>query len=237
MNCSICGSATLCSSDGEYYRCTSCGAIRTKYDYDASIYDVHYAKTYIAYADNDLNLPLNLFRLGLVSRWLRKGESLLDIGCGIGAFIRFAERYYSCTGVEPNEHALWVARRRCNSAIFGQLNGTIRAHFRAVTLFDVIEHLESPAGILQFIIDNYLQPEGVIVITTPNAGCLGDDESQVKSWKHYKPKEHIFLHTPTSLLLIAKSLNLRVLSIGMEESDIRPGNPNGDLVTMVFRRQ
>jgi 2-polyprenyl-3-methyl-5-hydroxy-6-metoxy-1,4-benzoquinol methylase len=236
MNCLICGSPALPSSDGEYNRCVNCGVIRTKYDYDPGIYDSHYAQGNLSYADSELNLPLNLFRLGFVSRWLRTGDSILDIGCGVGAFIRFAERYYSCTGVEPNEHALWIARRRCNSQIYSTMNGSIRGKFQVATMFDVIEHLPFPRDTFQFVIDNYLQPEGVLVITTPNASTL-HDEKEIKAWKHYKPKEHIFLHTISSLLRIAKSLDLRVLSIGMEESDIRPGNSNNGLATLAFGRK
>lgn len=235
MNCPICGSTTAFSSDKEFSRCLGCSAVRTCYNYDAGIYTSAYAQTYVAYAENDLNLPLNLFRLGLVSRWLRKGDGLLDIGCGIGAFIRFAENYYMCVGTEPNQYARRIAQTRCHSAIYSAPNG-LASLFQAVTMFDVLEHLENPVKELQSILA-YLSPGGVLVITTPDVSCPNGAEGSIKSWKHYKPREHLLLHTPSSLHHLADKLDLDVLSIGTEESDIRPGNENGDLLTAVLRKK
>lgn len=217
-----------------------CGVIRTQQSYDASLYRENYAQTYIEYASNPrLNVPLNLFRLGLVSRWLRPGDSLLDIGCCIGEFIRFAERYYRCIGFEPNRVARDMARRRVlHSSILESLENP--PVVQCVTMFDVVEHLENPLDVLKSTLRASLTGGGVLVMVTPDVDSLTSsmiDDSNLRAWKHWKPKEHLWLHTEQSLSKMAEILDLRVLSIGREENDIRPGNEAGGLITVVFQKE
>lgn len=240
LPCPICTGNTLAPLDNAYIRCLFCGVIRTQHSYDATLYQENYAQTYIEYASNpQLNIPLNLFRLGLVSRWLRPGDSLLDIGCCIGEFIRFAERYYRCTGFEPNKVAAKMARSR---VLYSKILETLDSppEVQCITMFDVIEHLENPIDVLKSIVATSLTGGGVLVVGTPDADSVSfspPDDSHLRAWKHWKPKEHLWLHTEESLTKIAEMLDLRVLSIGREENDIRPGNEEGGLLTVVMRKE
>jgi SAM-dependent methyltransferase len=232
--CPICSSS--CKRLRESRRCVSCGTVRTDYNYDSTIYKNSYAECYIGYQQTPINDPLNLFRLGLISRWLRTGDSVLDIGCCIGEFIRFAERYYSCVGYDPNQFAIKIARSRVNSPIYGELNGKV-PHVKMVTMFDVIEHLQDPYGFLDNLRDNYLLPNGTIVVITPNVDSIPVwDETSLQNWKHYKPEEHLFLYSEKGLTTLFERSGFQVIHVGQEESDIRPGNSNGGLLTVVARR-
>ena len=240
LPCPICSGNTLTPGDSVYIRCLRCGVIRTRYPYDAALYQETYAQTYIEYAANPrLNIPLNLFRLGLVSRWMRPGDSLLDIGCCIGEFIRFAERYYRCIGFEPNKVAARMARQRVmHSNILESLDNPPKVE--CITMFDVIEHLENPVDVLKSCVGGCLVQGGVLVVGTPDADSTSfsvPDDSHLRAWRHWKPKEHLWLHTEESLSKIADILDLRVLSIGREENDIRPGNEEGGLITVVMRKE
>jgi 2-polyprenyl-3-methyl-5-hydroxy-6-metoxy-1,4-benzoquinol methylase len=237
-SCLICGSGVLWSEDRELCRCQSCGVIRTRYDYNPRLYRTTYAKNYIEYAKTDVNTPLNLFRLGLVSRWLKESQVIMDIGCCVGEFLRFAEEYYQCFGFEPNPEAALLARKRCKSKIFGSFSKTFlkkipEAH--CITMFDVVEHLENPITAVSDLITNHLLPGGVLVITTPNVEVASNSDS-LRTWKHWKPQEHLWLHTEYSLTKLLDKVNLDVVHVGREESDIRPGNPEGDIITIVGRK-
>lgn len=239
-HCPLCMSDRIDSpEDGEYLRCQNCGVVRTKYNYDALQYSSDYAKNYLEYAKSPTNIPLNLSRLGLVSRWVRLNDSILDVGCCVGEFIRFAEQYYRCVGFEPNSVAALEARGRVKfSEITTYLNGA--KGFKCVTLFDVLEHIQEPAEFIKGL-KSMLVKDGVLVITTPNIDAvdrsyIGDFDAVVRQWKHYKPKEHLFLYNVRSLDQLLTPLGLECIYYGLEESDIRPGNANGGILTCVARK-
>jgi len=236
--CPICGAP--CYSHTEFRRCSSCGVLRTIYDYDPALYDESYASTYLTYSKTPVNVPLCLARLGLVSHWLREDQSLLDIGCGIGEFIKFAEKYYSkCAGFDPNSTAVEIAKKRVGySPIYQKLNGDVGLR-DMITMFDVIEHVQEPRKFLEMLVSKFLKPKGILVITTPNVGCIpmwaGHEEYE--KWKHFKPREHLFLYTFTGLGKLFPSDEWQVLSMGHGECSIRPGNSNNDLLTYAVRKR
>ena len=243
-HCPICPSTRLITpEDDEYVHCIACGVVRTKYNYDGSQYSSDYAKNYLEYAKSPTNTPLNLFRLGLISRWVRANDSILDIGCCVGEFIRFAENHYRCVGFEPNSTAAVEARRRVRfSEITTHLNGA--KGYKCVTLFDVLEHIQEPAEFLKGI-STMLVPCGIIVLTTPNVNSVSVESTigpfqnfdvNLRRWKHYKPKEHLFLHNPKTLDILLSDLGFEIIHWGYEEADIRPGNPNRDILTCVARK-
>jgi len=235
--CILCGHFLRASENGEYGRCAKCGTVRTRYNYDPSMYSTSYADTYLKYASGPTNTPLNLFRVGLVSRWLRNGGKILDIGCCIGEFLRFAERHYTCIGFEPNKKAASHARSRCHSLILTSLNGSTEK-VNCITLFDVLEHIETPVEFLKQLLSEYLLPSGVMVITTPNVEVIPAwDDVRLRKWKHWKPREHLWLYCEKGLNLLAEKVGLNCVHVGFEESEIRPGNPDGDIITFVARKE
>jgi SAM-dependent methyltransferase len=231
--CVICGSKVppFGSGDGEHTRCAHCGVLRTKHSYRANMYGSAYADNYLKYAGSEVNTSLQLFRLGLVSRWLQRGDKILDVGCCVGEFLRFAEKYYGCVGFEPNEKA--IEKRRCSAKIHKTLNGLIRP-VKCITMFDVLEHIQEPREFLNTLYLQYLLPGGILIVTTPDVQAVSDRE--LRGWKHYKPEEHLFLYSERGLEILLQSIGFKVIHWGREESDIRPENPNGDIMTCVVRR-
>ena len=113
---------------------------------------------------------LFLHTLKLISRCRPSGR-LLDIGSGGGFFLKLAREYgYTAFGVEVDEDGCVVARRHGGLNI---VHGTIfsaqfdTAFFDAVTLLNVLEHIESPSAVLKEV-SRVLKPGGVLVVTVPN---------------------------------------------------------------------
>ncbi|MBM3175908.1 MAG: class I SAM-dependent methyltransferase [Chloroflexi bacterium] len=102
------------------------------------------------------------------------GCSLLDIGCGPGTFLAAARALgYEVYGLDLNPQAVQKARELyglenlfCDtlSAFITQNPGK---RFDVVTLFEVLEHIDDPAGLMDQV-RSILKPDGFIALSVPN---------------------------------------------------------------------
>lgn len=102
-----------------------------------------------------------------------KGEKVLDIGCGDGAFLkRAAQIGWEAWGVEPDAKA--AARLSGFKVLQGSLPNIPLpdASFDFITLSHVIEHLHDPVAALKEI-HRLLKPGGKVWIATPNIESFG----------------------------------------------------------------
>jgi SAM-dependent methyltransferase len=113
--------------------------------------------------------------LKMIEKKLGHRGSLLDLGCGRGELMWAArEAGWKAEGVDPSPaHLEWA---RINLGIEGLL-GTIEeakfpsAHFDAITMGGVIEHLYDPYGTLREVW-RVLKPGGVFYFDAPNEDGL-----------------------------------------------------------------
>lgn len=141
----------------------------------------YYPQDYISYplAIEDEPSPLRRFdrAYGLHKRCRevirRAGPSgrILDVGCATGIFLNgMQQRGWQAVGVEPSHYAVEYARSRFGlDVVEGFLE---EAHFPgesfdAVSLWDVLEHVPSPADTLAEIA-RLLKPGGWLVLSLPN---------------------------------------------------------------------
>lgn len=100
------------------------------------------------------------------------GSSLLDVGCGEGAFLEAASAAYGhVVGVDISSRALAAARKRKLDVLQCDLNETYLpfsdGSFHTVVSLDVIEHvLEPDAFMLE--LSRVTEPGGWTIISTPN---------------------------------------------------------------------
>jgi 2-polyprenyl-3-methyl-5-hydroxy-6-metoxy-1,4-benzoquinol methylase len=98
-----------------------------------------------------------------------KGAALLDIGTGLGMFLRLArENGFRVEGVEPNAEA---AKRleasfgiSVHNCLVEELN--TRAQYDVATMWDLLEHLAEPGPAVRKVRD-VLRPGGLLVIEQP----------------------------------------------------------------------
>lgn len=96
---------------------------------------------------------------------------ILDVGCGWGTFLSVArERGWDGAGVEVRDFIADYARDRVGVPVFyGELRdaGFPDEHFDAVTLWEVLEHVSDPSGLLREV-HRILKLDGILGLLVPN---------------------------------------------------------------------
>lgn len=186
----------------------------------------------------------------------RKGLSILDFGCGVGATSLFlANRGNLVTGIDISNKAIKLAEKSAkfmkldNLAKFYTLNTgkkTIKKKkFDLIICIEVIEHIQNDKGLILFL-SKHLKKSGVLVVSTPciNAplhklGLTGEFDKRVGHLRRYNSDDLIDLVNNSGLRvkrvvktegIIRNSLFLFPL-LGKFIKFIR--GPISDLVTLI----
>ena len=207
--CALCQSEAtpLFRVDGALIvRCTSCGLVRqdTRPASPGEFYDSAYYATDNpkgGYSNYFLDADVNrrTFQRRLRAGW---GHFLTpaDVGAALGDFVLEAqEAGWQAEGVEISGYAAARARGR-GAVVHAGVLEALRlpaARFDAITLYDTIEHLTDPVATLREI-QRLLVPGGLLHVITPNVGGF---QARVLGtrWYHYKPGEHLFYFSPSTL--------------------------------------
>lgn len=104
-----------------------------------------------------------------------KEKTILDIGCGNGAFAEFAsERGFNVIGIDIDTSSLKLAKSRnlkntlfLNSNLEDFIVNNPGIRIDIITMFEVFEHLDNPSQTLQSVY-NLLTPGGFFAGTLPN---------------------------------------------------------------------
>lgn len=200
-----------------YYRCETCGLLYLnprpiEREMAAFYSSTHYYDSpqqrggYQTY-ERDRPFYVKTFRkrLNRIARLLRPGARVLDVGSGFGYTLEaLLERRYEAWATDLPGAGL----ERCAQLVGDRAVSLHEAgerfaseSFDAITLFDVIEHVYSPAATLKRC-HGWLRAGGVLMMTTPdNRSWLA--RLSGRKWVSYKPPEHIFLFNRNSLLRLA----------------------------------
>lgn len=97
-------------------------------------------------------------------------RTLLDVGCSSGLYMEYArERGFEVEGIEPSAYAVEYARRVDLEVQQGYFNRDMVGgrRYQVITLWDVLEHCDNPAAILEDARD-VLETGGVLFLQVPN---------------------------------------------------------------------
>ena len=103
----------------------------------------------------------------------KRGNRLLDVGAASGILMEQAARLgFEVEGVEPSRHLAGLAVQSGLNVRLGTFpHPLVQGLYDVVTLVDVIEHVPAPVQLLRDIA-SHLKPEGIGVLTTPDAGSF-----------------------------------------------------------------
>lgn len=114
-------------------------------------------------------------RIRQLRRFAPQRGQLLDVGAGIGIFMKMArEDGWHVFGIDPQRSAAEIARRHFKVDIeVGALDTVLfeSRNFDAITLWDVLEHVHDP-GILLAQCKKMLKPGGLLCLSIPNASGI-----------------------------------------------------------------
>ena len=165
---------------------------------------------------------------------------VLDVGCGAGAFIRFAlRRGWSVDGTDivVTDWARGTAARLWEGQLPSIEFGTTR--FDAVRFNQVLEHTQDPMAELRSA-RSAVRDDGLLCIGVPNlAGLtvrLKSWQSRLhlkrRRWKHYSALHHLWFFTPRTLRRLVEAAGFDVVHWETPVAG-RPGRPR--IVTNVSR--
>lgn len=108
--------------------------------------------------------------LSLLKRYVKKGASLLDAGCGTGLLTKTVDHLYKVTATDFSTTSLALTKKRKPKARIIHTNLEKRLPFKknefaGVTLLDVLEHIDDDKALSQ--LHRVMQPNGVLLITVP----------------------------------------------------------------------
>jgi len=103
---------------------------------------------------------------------LESSGSLLDIGCGNGAFLATFEnkfRSWELSGFELTErYRSQVEEIKGVKAFYSGDAGSITEQFDVIALIHSLEHIVSPSDFLRNLVVPLLKPDGILLVDVPN---------------------------------------------------------------------
>lgn len=145
--------------------------------------------------------------LSYLKKRLPTGSKLLDIGCGNGNFLHYAQTYFDCTGIDVSDPALKLARVRANQSTLlkhsiYQLSKFPPQSFKVITCFDVLEHVVNLPQVLQAI-NRCLTSDGLFALAAPNFNSVGRS-LKGQTWLNYREVSHLWFYNANEWSFILK---------------------------------
>lgn len=151
--------------------------------------------------DAEVNYQAHVGTLRRLQHYAPAHGRLLDAGCAIGLFLAAAQMdSWSVTGSELSNFAAEYAHREFG---FPVISGNIEnldlpsASFDAVTLWETIEHVQSPLAAMRKVA-SLIRPGGVLALSTPNIASLSYRLLRDQWWV-VAPQEHIYYFAPKTM--------------------------------------
>lgn len=230
-SCPLCGISLLPSFRKDNYsigQCPSCKLLAVLDDLQGSDLHAQYADNYYTQDAGRYTHVSRGQKMEILSRLKRlqdysstaSGRALLDIGCGTGAFLEFAQAQgWDVYGVEISPQGRDATANRIGAhKVFDSLGAiTPVMAYDTITMWDVIEHLPDPITYLHDV-KKLLKPNGILVLSTPNTHALNKHLFGPK-WRYFIPPEHLVYFNTENISTMADGLELDTLFMTTYYSD------------------
>ena len=213
MTCKACGNK-MAHLVEDLFICSDCTLISSTVQPDPSIYDKSYVLKYQRYEKTELNEKINAHRLSVLKEFYNGGR-VLDYGCGVGSFVKYANLH----GIQTHGYDINPYGAFYDPTVLLKDN-------KIMTLWDSIEHITDPMALIQGI-----DPDA-ICICTPSTDDWTGKKSDLMQWRHYMPEEHVHYFNERSLNALLESMGYKSEYLSYEESEMRKGGGNLNIITI-----
>src|SRR3989338_11026929 len=139
-----------------------------------------------------------------------KMPHVLDIGCGWGEFLEVLRRHrINYLGIDTSNRSISICKKKGLNARRKQIQNlkTGKKRYDAISMFQVIEHIENPLPVLRAAL-KLLKKGGILLITTPN------HESPIRkilkqNWSVYHDPTHVAFYDKKTLKTVLKKAGFR----------------------------
>lgn len=205
--------------------CSDCGIGESELLALPEVYANGYAENYYNLIGTEKGDKIVAHRAETLTR-LTSRMSIMDFGCGTGVLIREARKLgLNMFGYEPMPSFRTVHHRLgVEQWVQTDLRDAASMGMEFMTFFDSFEHLDRPDKILELF-----KPKMILLAIPIFYGKL---EEGLTSWKHYKPKEHVWYFTPEGLTNMLQAHGYVPTGFSTEECNLG----RLDSITVVARR-
>lgn len=231
-------------------RCPNCGFVyvnpHPEYSpeefralYSEKYFDAPYMRFYIEEEGEQTNESF-MSRLDWIEESGGKGR-ILDIGCASGGFLRLArDKGWDSYGIELSKAAADIAREKYGlNVVAGKLDdaGFDDAFFDAVTVGDVLEHVEDPKSFL-FEINRIMKNRGLLYIGVPDFDGLYYKAavlfSRLNHRNYFVLPHHICFFNRDSVSQYLKRSNFKLMDFRKSEANISTRGFSGKIMRVLF---
>jgi 2-polyprenyl-3-methyl-5-hydroxy-6-metoxy-1,4-benzoquinol methylase len=151
-------------------------------------------------------------------------KSLLDIGCGYGFTLDFANKMlgWKAIGVEPSSYGR-LGAQALGLTIYDNYLEKVRelseSQFDLIISAEVIEHVEKPNEFIN-LLKKYLSANGILILTTPNASWIEEGQSVSTLMAVLSPGFHANLFSPASLEKLLREAGFKFIEIAKQKSGL-----------------
>jgi 2-polyprenyl-3-methyl-5-hydroxy-6-metoxy-1,4-benzoquinol methylase len=199
-------------------QCSSCTLVVTSPRPSAENLGAYYvSENYISHTETKKGLINRIYLLArkialarkknLINKIFLKKGSLLDYGCGTGAFLKtMSDAGWKTIGVEPDDGARRIASERNNLEIFrpDAVQGFTAETIDIITLWHVLEHIPEPVKACEEFF-RLLKPKGKLLLALPNH--LSQDAQKYRgAWAAYDVPRHLFHFSALNIKQIASKV-------------------------------
>ncbi len=209
--------------NADVYECSHCELVfldQNSFKLPDGFYENEYHQSYLTHVEPDALDPKTYYEkmLKVAAPWadrfgeiLKGGETVLDMGCSTGHFIKMIEgKAGKVYGHDLNVKEVSYCKEELGLDVSDQsLDERFRGGmFDYITLIFVLEHIGDPVAFLKYL-KTFLKPEGKILIVVPN---ISDplvsfyDIPEFRSF--YYCIEHIFYYNQKSMSLLLDKVGL-----------------------------
>lgn len=251
VNCNLCRenkTKTVQEAEEPFkvVKCRNCGLVYINPQPDEETIAGHYREEYYKeWIEKQMKRRVLMWKKRLKDLMsYRKSGRLLDVGCGLGTFLKLAEEEgFEISGTEVSEYVSRYVKESLGIDVFrGNLEEAHfpPSHFDAVTVWHTLEHLPDPRAALKEI-NRILKKGGLLVVALPNLNNyitrilyplakrkkLRLFSLQAKEW-------HLYHFTPRTITSMLKDTGFSIMKRGPDLSQINFPLKIVDYLTAVF---